>query len=63
MDYKNFIGSYIRVFTKDGDIYEGSLTISLDRVINLRCDDGCIVCIPKDMIASSKLVFKTILWD
>lgn len=63
MDYKNFIGSYIRVFTKDDGIYEGSLTISLDRVINLRCDDGYIVCIPKDMIASSKLVFKTILWD
>ena len=63
MECKQWIGSYVRVYTKDGDIYEGLLTMSLDRVIDLRCDDGYIVCIPKDMIASSKLVFKTILWD
>ena len=63
MECKQWIGSYVRVCTKDGDIYEGLLTMSLDRVIDLRCDDGYIVCIPKDMIASSKLVFKTILWD
>lgn len=51
MEYKQWIGSYVRVCTKDGDIYEGTLTMSLDRVIDLKCDDGYIVCIPKDMIA------------
>ena len=49
--------------TKDGDIYEGLLTMSLDRVIDLRCDDGYIVCIPKDMIASIKLIFDSIIWE
>ena len=63
MECKQWIGGYVRVCTKDGDIYEGLLTMSLDRVIDLRCDDGYIVCIPKDMIASSKRVFRTILWD
>ena len=64
MDYKNWIGSYVRVYTKDDDIYEGLLTMSLDRVIDLRCDDGYIVCIPKDMIASTKLIPDlTIIWN
>ena len=63
MDYKNWIGSYVRVCTQDGDIYEGLLTMSLDRVIDLRCDDGYIVCIPKDMIASIKLIFDSIIWE
>lgn len=62
MEYKQWIGSCVRVCTKDGDVYEGTLTVSLDTVINLRCYDGYMVCIPKDMIASIKLAFKTIMW-
>lgn len=63
MDYKHWVGRYVTVYTKDGGIYEGLLTISLDRVINLKCDDGYIVCIPKDMIASIELVFDSIIWE
>ena len=63
MDYKHWVGRYVTVYTKDGGIYEGLLTISLDRVINLKCYDGYILFIPKDMISSIKLIFDSIIWD
>lgn len=40
----------LKVYTKDGGIYEGILTYDGERTINLKCLDDFIVCIPRDMI-------------
>lgn len=44
------VGNVLRVYTKDGGIYEGILTYDRERTINLKCLDDFIVCIPRDMI-------------
>ena len=55
------VGNVLRVYTKDGGIYEGILTYDGERTNNLKCFDDFIVCIPIDMIDLTLQTCKVII--